>query len=325
MHRPILRPVTRAAWRPSLIFGAACMALMLAGCGDNKEKGPSQTAVKVNKEEITVHQINFVLQQQRGLKPEQTDAASREILERLIDQEVSVQRAQEMKLDRDPRVVQMLEVARREVLARAYGERVAEAAAKPTAEEVQAYYEKMPALFEERRIYSLQEISIQANPQQYAELRDKLSAAKSPAEFVESLRAGQFQFSANQATRASEQLPLSSLEAIAKLRDGQAIISQTPFGAQVLLLVGSRMQPVTLERARPAIEQYLLNERKRELLAKNIKEARATAKIEYVGTFAKEPVGTTAQDPKSSAAPAAAPASSATLDAASIQKGLGLK
>ena len=50
-------------------------------CGDKKEKGASQTAVKVNKSEVTVHQINFVLQQQRNIRPEQTDAASRQILE----------------------------------------------------------------------------------------------------------------------------------------------------------------------------------------------------------------------------------------------------
>ena len=61
----------------SLAIVALALTAALAGCGDKKEKSPSQTAAKVNKEEITVHQINFVLQQQRGLRPEQTDAASR--------------------------------------------------------------------------------------------------------------------------------------------------------------------------------------------------------------------------------------------------------
>ena len=48
----------------SLIALCAAIAL-LAGCGDKKEKAASQTAAKVNKAEVTVHQINFVLQQQR--------------------------------------------------------------------------------------------------------------------------------------------------------------------------------------------------------------------------------------------------------------------
>ena len=75
----------------SAVACAAVVALLLAGCGDKKDKAASQTAAKVNKEEITVHQINFVLQQQRGLKAEQTDAASKQILDRLIDQELALQ------------------------------------------------------------------------------------------------------------------------------------------------------------------------------------------------------------------------------------------
>ena len=48
-------------------------AALMAACGGG-DKGASQTAARVNKDEVTVHQINFVLQQQRGLKPEQADA-----------------------------------------------------------------------------------------------------------------------------------------------------------------------------------------------------------------------------------------------------------
>ena len=52
------------------------------------------------------------------------------------------------------------------------------------------------------------------------------------------------------------------------------MLNATPTGAQVIVLAGSRAQPVTLEQATPAIEQFLLNERKREILAKDIKAMR---------------------------------------------------
>ena len=149
-------------WLP---VAALAAAVLLVGCGEKKEKGASQTAVKVNKDEITVHQINFVMQQQRNLRPEQADAASKQILERLIDQELAVQKADDHKLDRDPRVLQQMEAARREILARAYLEKVGEAAAKPTPEEIKQYYEEKPALFKDRRIYSIQEIAIEAKPE----------------------------------------------------------------------------------------------------------------------------------------------------------------
>src|SRR5438445_12714006 len=77
----------------------AALVLVLAGCGDKKKDKPaSQTAVKVNKEEITVHQINFVLQQQRGLAPEQAASASKAVLEPLVDQELALQKAQDKTL-----------------------------------------------------------------------------------------------------------------------------------------------------------------------------------------------------------------------------------
>lgn len=326
----------RGLMRLSLVALAATVALLAAGCGDKKDKAASQTAAKVNSDEITVHQINFVLQQQRGLKPEQADAASKQILQRLIDQQLALQKADELKLDRDPRVVQQLEAAKREILARAYLEKVGEGAAKPSNEEIEKYYNEKPALFKDRRIYSLQEIAVEAKPEQVPQLREKLTAAKNINEFVEFLKANDFKFAGNQAVRAAEQLPLQSLDTLAKLQDGQALLNQGPNGVQVVVLAGSRSQPVGLEQAKPAIEQFLLNERKRKLLEADMKGLREKAKIEYVGKFGEgvPPAGGAASaadaapaaTPSPAPAPAPAPAAAASgLDAADISKGMGLK
>jgi EpsD family peptidyl-prolyl cis-trans isomerase len=338
LRRP--RPKTRAvaAGRWLTVMALASVAL-LAGCGDKKEQGPSQTAVKVNKDEITVHQINFLMQQQRGLKPEQAEAASKQILERLVDQQLALQRAEELKLDREPRVVQMVEAARREVLARAYVEKVSEGVAKPTPQEVQKYFDEKPALFKERRVYSIQEISIESKPEQLEELRTKLAEARNVNAFVEYLKSAGLKFAGNQAVRAAEQLPLNSLDTFAKMKDGQAAIVAAPNGAQVIVLAGSRLQPVTLEQATPAIEQFLLNERKRKVLEEETKALRAAAKIEYVGKYAAAAAtaattATTASAPAATgAAPAAsaataapaAPGSAPALTSSDISKGMGLK
>ena len=320
----------------SLATLLAC-SLLLAACGDKKEKSASQTAAKVNKDEITVHQINFVLQQQRGLRPEQADAASRQILERLIDQELAVQQADALKLDRDPRVVQQLEAVKREVLARAYAEKVGESAARPTPEDIKAYYDANPALFAERRVYSLQELRIEAPADQVGGLRERLQASKNINEFVEYLRSAGLRFNANQAVRAAEQLPLASLKAFAQMKDGQAVFNATPNGALVIVLAGSRSQPVGEEQARPAIEQFLLNQRKRELLEQDRKRLRADATVQYVGKFAEgtPPAADAASAPGDAGLPTLAPAgdaalppagpASAGLDPADISKGLGLK
>ena len=276
-----LGPTTLAA------LTAAVLAVALAGCGEKKDKPASQTAAKVNKEEITVHQINFVLQQQRGLAPEQAASASKVALERLIDQELALQKAQEQRLDRDPRVVQQLEAASSEVIARAYVDKIAAGAPKPSAAEIKAYYHAHPALFKERRVYNLQELAIQAKPEQVAELQAKLAASKDVPDFINFLKANDFKFAANQAVRGAEQLPLASLDKFAQLKDGQTIFSPTPTGAQVVILAGARSQPVDEARAGPAIEQFLWNERKRKVVEDDLKALHSGAKIEYVGDYAK--------------------------------------
>ncbi len=313
----------------ALVITAATLAVLLAGCGDKKDKPATQIAAKVNKEEISVHQINFVLTQQRNLKPEQADAASKQILERLIDQELAMQKAMEQKLDRDPKVVQQLESARRDIIARAYVEKTGDSAAKPTAEEVKKYYDEKPALFKERRIYSIQELAIQAPPEQIETLRAQLLAAKSITDFVEYLKANNIKFAGNQAVRPAEQLPLNMLEAFAKMKDGQAMLVPSATGAQVIVLAASRVDPVDEARAKPAIEQFLGNDAKRKLIESDMKAMRAASKVEYVGKWAA-PAASAADGaavaPAAAAAPAVPAASGSGADAAAISKGLsGLK
>lgn len=319
--------------RAGLLVALVC-ALALTACGDRKSKAASQVAAKVNKEEISVHQINFMLQQQRGLKPEQADAAGRQVLEKLIDQELALQRAQEMKLDRDPRVVQQIEASRREIVSRAYLEKVAEAAPKPSAEEVKKYYEDMPSLFRGRRIYSIQEVAVEARPDQIPALRAQLAGVKNINEFIDYLKANSFRFVGNQAVRPAEQLPLTLVDEFAKLKDGQAMLVPNATGAQVYMVVASRTEPIDEVRARGAIEQFLLNDAKRRLAENELKSMRTTASIEYVGKFAEPaasaPVAasTTAPEAQAVVPPsvrAAAPAASG-IDTNAINKGLsGLK
>ena len=283
---PCSRPLRRLGAARGFALALAVGATLLAGCGDKKEKAATQTAAKVNKEEITVHQITFALAHQRALAPTAAASASRDVLERLIDQELAIQKAADQKLDRDARVVQQIEAARREIIARAYVEKIGEGAPKPDPAEVTAYYEAHPALFGERRVYNLQEVAVEATPEQIESLKKALSTAKTFADFVAYLKANNIRFNGNEAVRAAEQLPLASVDQFGKMKDGQAIFNVRPGGAQIIHLAASRPQPVTLQQATPAIEQFLLNARKRRLVSDDLQALRSAAKIEYVGEFA---------------------------------------
>ena len=311
----------RVARAVALTLSVVVAASLVAGC-HKKDKAATQTAAKVNKEEITVHQINFVLAQQRALSPEAAASASRQVLERLIDQELAVQKAEEKKIDRDARVVQQIEAARRDIIARAYSEKIGEGAPKPTPAEIGAYYDAHPALFSERRIYNFQEINVEATPDQIEQLKKTAQAAKAPADLVAYLKASGLRFNVNDAIRGPEQIPLVGVDQIAKMKDGQSLIGLRPNGLQVLYVVSSRPQPVALPQATPAIEKFLLNERKRKLVADDLQALRGAARIEYAGDFAADAARSPYQAPASPDLPApivAPPASAAPATNAAPQ------
>jgi EpsD family peptidyl-prolyl cis-trans isomerase len=279
--------ISRSGRALAVVLPVLVAVLGLSGCDRvKKDKTPSQAAARVNSQEITIHQINQVLEQQRGLPPAQAASASRQVLTRLIDQELALQEAQNQKLDRDPKVVRQLEAARREIIARAYIERVGSTVPRPTAEEIKKYYEANPALFKERRIYNFEELTIEAKPEQIEAIKAAHQAAKTPAAFVDYLKAQGLRFNSRQALTPAEQLPLGQLGAISRMNDGQSTVTVFPQGLLVLTLVDSRLQPVEEERARLAIEQFLVNERRQKTVQNDLATLRAAAKIEYVGEFA---------------------------------------
>lgn len=329
MKLPQIRSTVRG--RAALALGVIAAATLLTACGggDGDKKSATQVAAKVNSGEISVHQVNYVLQRQPGLKPEQAQAVGRRVLDGLVDQELAVQQAIEQKLDRDPRIVSAVEASRRDILARAYADRVAEAAAAPTPEDIKAYYDSKPALFSKRRIYGLQEFNIEASAEQKAALQAKIPTLRTADELASALKAASIRFAGRNVTQAPENIPMGFLDQLAKLNEGQWVVVATPTGLNAALLASAKPAPVTEEAAKKAIEQFLMSDRKRKLVTDNIKQLRGSAKIEYVGQFA-----TAASAPADSAPAAEAPAvaptppagASEALDASSLQKGLsGLK
>ncbi len=270
----------------SSTLAAFLVLAMASGCGGSKDRPASQVAARVNKEEVTVHQVNHALQAQRGLRPDQAEQAGSRVLEKLIDQELAVQKAQSLKIDREPKVLQQIEAAREEIVARAYFDKIAEGVAKPTAEEISSYYNEHPALFRDRRVYQLQEVAVQAKGPQLEAIRRIVAAGKPLEDVLIYLRSNDIHYKTSQVVRAAEQVPLATLPALSKLREGQSMVITGPNGAQVVTITESRPQPIDQDRARPAIEQFMVNDRKRRVVADDLKALRAAATVEYVGAFA---------------------------------------
>jgi EpsD family peptidyl-prolyl cis-trans isomerase len=291
---------------------------VLSGCVA-KDGSATQTAARVNKDEITVHQIGAQLSQQAAVKPDQVQDAERQILERLINRELAVQKAMDLRLDREPKVVQAIDSARQEIIARAYADKLSEGAAKPTPAEIKKYYDEHPVLFSDRKVYQLQEISVEADDKQVEALKAALPPIKTADDLVTYLKANNLKFASSQSVRAAEQLPLPVLPVLARMTEGQSMLNPTPKGAQIVILRGARSQPVDAEGASRAIEQFLLNEQRRKLMADDMKALRAAAKIEYRGRFAAS-APLPAETPGMATAANLAASAAATLDAKPVNE-----
>ena len=317
-----MHPVTRNL-RLLLPLAALVVGLVgLAGCGKDDKKAATQVAATVNSKELSVHQINFLLARSgaNATTPEQTAALRKNVLERLIDQQLAVDEALDKKLDRSPDVVMALEAARREVLARAYIEQVGAGIVKPTDDEVKKYYVANPALFSERRVYALQEITVPSAAGMFNQLRDLAAAAKSMEDIVAALRTRNIQFNAGSATRAAEQLPLEVLPKIHALKDGQITVIEVAGNSTVVRLVSSQSAPVPEATALPRIQLFLANQRAGEAATRDIKRLKEKAKITYAGDFAASAPAV------APAATPAAPTTGAPPADSNFEKGLrGLK
>lgn len=305
------------------------LALGLAACGSkDAEKPASQVVAKVNSGEISVHQINYVLTRTNAAAstPEMAPKIRRQVLDRLVDQELALEQAIEKKLDRTPDVLTAIDAARREIIARAYLEQITGAVAKPTTEEARKYYVEHPQLFSERRIYNIQEIVLPATAGVPEQLSGLLNTGKSMEDIVNWLKSKDIKFAGGSATRPAEQIPLELLPKIHALKIGQGMVITGPQSITVMRIAAAQSAPVAEADALPKIQQFLSNQRKAEAAAQELKQLKAKAKISYMGEFANTE--------NSAAAPPATTTPSPTKDAsapkpatdAAIEKGVaGLK
>ena len=161
-----------------------------------------------------------------------------------------------------------------------------DAASKPADDAVQKFYDGRPTLFAQRKMYTLQRVDIQAPDARRSEIGAKVATFKTPAELTDWLKSQKLAFTTKQEQDASEQLPPVVLEKLATMQDGQSMVVPAQFGVSALTRVSSTAAPKALADARPAIEQFLANQGRREVIMNLQKTIRDGAKVEYEGRFA---------------------------------------
>ncbi|MES2349838.1 MAG: EpsD family peptidyl-prolyl cis-trans isomerase [Pseudomonadota bacterium] len=303
---------TVAQSTPAVRLACAALALVavagLSGC-DSKEKKPGQALASVNGDEITVLQLNEELQR-AGVGASQQDAASKQLLESLIDRQLLQSEAARDKTDRDPKVMQAIERAKAMIVAQAYLQKRVGTIARPDKAEVAAYFEKNPGFFTQRKTLEMRQLVL-ASKDVSDDLRKAIDGFKSIDEAAAWLDSHQVRYGRGQVSRTTADLPPEFSAKLLSMSKGQLFIVRE--GERTLLNVISDVKetPVTLEVAAPQIEQFLYNKKLKSATDAEVARLRAGAKIEYLNkTLAPK-------EATPPAAPAASPAASSAESSAS--------
>jgi peptidyl-prolyl cis-trans isomerase C len=249
----------------------------LSACGKSAQAGSPVVAV-VNDTHISLSQVKQVLDESG---PDASPAATRHALQTIVDEELLAQQALKSDLLHDPAVEQSIQRARRQILAHAYAEKVLFPKTPVPLAAQQSYYDKNPALFANRKTFQIIAYTVdRADLNQSA--RQDFNRCHSPNEVRLVLEKHHIRYATEQLRRSSEQLPLDQLPAFAGAHEGDVIITHKSHDSDVLMvLAGIERTPITFDRARPVIEQYLINERNRIALATYLQGARSAANISY--------------------------------------------
>lgn len=267
------------------VIGMFAIVVGLAACGSkDAEKKPGQTLVRVNGEEITALQLNDELSR-ANVPPGQQEAATKQLLESLIDRQLVLAEAARNKMDRTPDVVKAIERAKAQIIAQTYVQSITSKLAKPSIAEVDEYFQKHPEFFSHRKQFDMKQLVISSNDVSDS-FKRALDAAKSLDEVAAWLEKNGVRHARGQLSRSSTDMPPEMSAKLLTMPKTQLFIVREGGNTLINAIVDIRDAPVSAKDAAPQIEKFLVNKKIKEAMDAEIAHLRSSAKIEYVGASA---------------------------------------
>ena len=249
------------------------------------------------------------------------EAASKQLLQALIDRQLLQSEAAREKLDRDPKVMQAIDRARALIVAQAW---LQKAARQPGAAHRCRHRDLLqcaPAVFStSANSFSMDQLQLPAAALTPA-LKQVVSDAKSLDEVSSWLAANHVQAGRSHVARSTADLAPALVTRLLAMRKGQLFVVQEGERALVVALLDIQHAPVMLAVARPQIEQFLRKQRQKESAIAELARLRADANIAYLNKTLEPAAPATASNrgaPVTTMAPQATPIPSAATAADSI-------
>jgi peptidyl-prolyl cis-trans isomerase C len=272
--------------RSAMLRAAGILILLgaVSACNDqSQEKNTSKVLVQVNGDDITARQLEAELWSAGGAAPVQQPAMRKQALEALIDRQVLLDEALRNKIDRDPKVIEIIERLKTQAIVQAYLESKSSNLARASKAEIDAYYNAHPESFGHRKVLDITQLTVAAKDFG-GSLKAVMDRAGSLDQVAIWLREHHVNYEKTQRSYTSAEVPVEMLGSLQHLGSKRLFVMQDKDGGQDQLcaLNDVRGSPVTRDAATAQIERYLLNKKMQDVAAAEIARLRASAKLVYV-------------------------------------------
>ena len=265
----------------ALVIAAAC-GVALSACS-SKDIAAGQTLVRVNNDEITVHQLNEELAHLDVTDMSvaaQTEQRKR-VVDALIDRELLIVDAKHANLEHEPGIMQAMERAKLQILAQASLQKQLPIIAKPTQDEIDAYFKSHPDAYAQRKLYSIDQVQI-ANRDFTDGLDSELNDAKALEGVMVWLDLHKVPYIKTEYLDKSADLPPQMLEKLHSGDTAQLYVFKGSEKTSILFPIKLMDSPISPADANAEIADIIVSQKRKEATEAYLHKLRAAAKLEYV-------------------------------------------
>ena len=271
-------------------------AILLAGCGGKAEDSgqmldKGQVVATVDGKDVTVYELNAELQgKQLPTDPKQRKLAEQAALQQLISRKILADIALERKLDKSPNYLLQERRARDALLVQMLQQQISSQVPRPTREDAGRFIEQNPALFAQRKIFTLDQIAF-AGPIDAAAAK-RLMPLKTLTEVEQELTTDGVKYQRRAAALDSLSVPPALLKQITALPPGEVFV--VPSGGGVLtanVITGSRIESFGGDQATNYAMNMILQQRVADAAKRDLDAKIETAKkaVKYQEGYAPPP------------------------------------
>jgi len=283
--------------KAALLGGALIAGLLVTGC----QKTPKgQIVAIVNGDEISQAELNAELQGAQIPDSADRDTLRRQVLQRLVDRKLIVQKAREQGLDKTPEYVAQQRRLEENLLVSMLGQKIAATVPLPDDRDITQYIADNPTQFSARERLLLDQIQFQA-PKDVKKLL-MLKDAHSLDDVAAGVQKLGLAFSRGKGVIDTGRLDPQLTAVINKLPPGEPFVLPSNGQYVASVIVGRDATPTPSQVGRQAAAEMV---RRRELIAESkaqVARARSTAEIEYQPGFEPDKSAIKASQAKKEAA-----------------------